>query len=221
MKNEVNVELIVGHIPKPEDKSHKQMKERLEHTESDISNALDDNEMYCIPNKSYDTHLLMNQLHTMSNVLDSGSPSHSSSQSLPVSDINFDMYKDVSKLCDDLDMSVVVSKYGSHIEVCDDPQSPEYYNHVITNYSNGKYVSQVISHREADGSFYQDDVVITLNGDECKSTLSDIKEEMTIRLKNMYKQNIQQQSKDVGERVVENIVDVSKSDDKPFDMDIV
>ena len=64
--------------------------------------------------------------------------------------------------------------------------------------------------------------MVTLSGDECKSTLPDIKNEMTIRLKDMYKQNIQQQKKEeVVERNSEDIVDVPKTNDKSFDMDIV
>lgn len=224
MKNEVNVELSVGNIPKEGDKSHELVSNSLAEEASSVSNYIDyhPDGPYYLKNKAYDIRLLMRQLEDMDTILQSGSPSYSLSKQVPVSDINFDSYRDISKVCKSLDMSVTVSKYGSHIENCNDPSLPEYYNNIKTCYKDGKYESQIISHVEEDGSFYPDDLVVTLSGDECKSTLPDIKNEMTIRLKDMYKQNIQQQKKEeVVERNSEDIVDVPKTNDKSFDMDIV
>lgn len=224
-QNCVDVNISFVGLPLNDTDEHQALKDRIFDAGCNVSEFIQENNNACcyMPDKNYDARLLMTQIELLNSVLEQQHETeHLIQQSVPVSDINFDVYRDLSDICKNVDVHVVVSKFGPHVFVTDDYIKPEYYNKIITSVRSGEFLNQVACHRELDKNGVEfrreGDMRLVLNGNECKPTMLDIYNELDVRLQSFYKNELQQnnqasiEEKHSSDRVVDLIESVSEHD---------
>lgn len=185
MENCVDLSFGISNIPKKGSSEYEDLENKLGDKFRKVYALLDEDEHAICGNMDYkyDATLLLNHLQIVEQAVESGSPSYTYCDKIPVANVNYGMIKDLSKNLDMLDISYNISKYGPHVDASD-ANSVNYYNKVDTDYKNGELVSQVVSHVEEDGSVYPGDETFTFTGSDCKYMLSHIKETVDSQLHN-------------------------------------
>lgn len=199
IQNCVDVEITFIGLPLNDTDEHSALEDRIFDAGCKVSEFIQehDDDVCYMPDKKYDAHLLMKQIENINSILEkSHDLEYSFTEEVPVQDVNFDVYRDLSDICKNVDVNVVVSKFGPHVSTTDDYTKPGYYNKVLTSVKSGEFISQIACHRELDenGNEFrrEGDMRLILNGNECKSTMFSIRDELDVRLKSFYKSELQQ-----------------------------
>lgn len=176
MQNIVQVNFLFNDVPSKNTNEYKKLKHSVHIACNSIRNNISNASYFS--DKTYDERLLLRYLLRFNGLLHSDVNDYKFCEDVPVSDIDFNVYTDMSKHCENVDVQVVISKFGPHVRCCDDPSDVSYYNKLLLHCHNADIVSQEMSHVDETGKSCEDDLIITLYGDDCKISLSEIRNEL-------------------------------------------
>jgi hypothetical protein len=93
------------------------------------------------------------------------------------SEIDYSAYAEFSGHYN-IDMDISISKFGRHIENCDDPASLNYYNMINTSIRQGRIVQQDVYHVGADGLEPEGSRHMIFNDGRCVSRFCDFEQKI-------------------------------------------